>query len=81
MARFFDQSTLIDVVIRLFPRLVPVAGFASSLDLHTACLVRLARHELARCPLECRKTKEITLTNHNGPRQYSEPIKTRSKYV
>ena len=34
-----------------------------------------------RIPIECRKTKAkvITLTNHKGHRQSSEPIKTRSK--
>ena len=33
--------------------------------------------------IECRKTntKVITLTNHNGRRQFNEPIRTRSKYV
>ena len=32
---------------------------------------------------ECRKTKTkvITLANHKGHRQTSEPIKTRSKYM
>ena len=27
------------------------------------------------------KTKVITLANHKGHRQYSEPIKTRSNYM
>ncbi len=33
--------------------------------------------------IECRKTKTkvITLANHKGHRQSSEPIKTRSKYM
>ena len=33
--------------------------------------------------IECRKTKVkvITLANHKGHRQYSEPIKTRSYYM
>ena len=33
--------------------------------------------------IECRKTKtkEITLANHKDRKHYSEPIKTRSKYM
>ena len=33
--------------------------------------------------IECRKTKTkvITLTNHNGRRQFNEPIRTRSKCI
>jgi len=31
--------------------------------------------------VECRKTKVITLANHNGHRQYSEPMKSRSNYM
>ena len=33
--------------------------------------------------IECRKTKTkaITLANHRGKRQYSEPIKTQSNYL
>ena len=33
--------------------------------------------------IECRKTKTkvITPVNHKGHRQYSEPIKVRSKYM
>ena len=38
---------------------------------------------IERFSIECRKTKTkvITLANHNGHRQYSEPIKTRSNYM
>ena len=38
---------------------------------------------LERFSLDCRKTKTkvITLANHKGHRQYSEPIKTRSNYM
>ena len=38
---------------------------------------------LERFSIECRKTKTkvITLANHRGHRQSSEPIKTRSNYM
>ena len=38
---------------------------------------------LERFSFECRKTKTkvITLANHRGHRQSSEPIKTRSNYM
>ena len=38
---------------------------------------------LERFSIECRKTKTkvITLANHKGHRQYSEPIKARSNYM
>ena len=38
---------------------------------------------IERFSFECRKTKTkvITLANHKGHRQYSEPIKTRSNYM
>ena len=40
-------------------------------------------HKLEQFSIECRKTKtkEITLANHKGHRQYSEPIKTPSNYM
>jgi len=38
---------------------------------------------IERFSIECRKTKTrvITLANHKGHRQSSEPIKTRSNYM
>ena len=43
------------------------------------------KKKLERFSIECRKTqsktKAITLANHKGSRQSSEPITTRSNYV
>ena len=40
---------------------------------------KMETRQLERFSLECRKTKTkvITLANHNGHRQYKEPIKIR----
>ena len=47
-----------------------------------ACVHHFHSHVIEWFSFECRKTKTkvITLTNHKGHRQYSEPIKTRSNY-
>ena len=44
---------------------------------------KLQSQTIERFSFECRKTKTkvITLANHKGHRQYSEPIKTRSNYM
>ena len=36
---------------------------------------------LERFSFVCRKTKVITLTNHNSRKQSNEPIRARSKYM
>ena len=47
------------------------------------CTFYLSIKSLERFSFEYRKTKTkvITLANHKGHRQYSEPIKTRSNYM
>ena len=47
------------------------------------CVVYDWPHKIERITIECRKTKTkiITLANHKGRRQSSEPIKTPSKYI
>ena len=52
-------------------------------DLYVFRLKHFPSSFLERFSFEYRKTKTkvITLANHKGHRQYSEPIKTRSNYM